>query len=51
MLSRREFFKTSGALVVSFSTPGFVAEAFSQAKPGLVPSERAPWTTTTAPAV
>ena len=43
MLSRREFFKTSGALVVSFSTPGFVAEALSQAKPNLVPTELDSW--------
>ena len=43
MLSRREFFKTSGALVVSFATPGFVAEALSQAKPGLLPTELDSW--------
>ena len=43
MLSRREFFKTSGALVVSFATPGSVAEALSQGKPGLLPTELDSW--------
>lgn len=43
MLSRREFFKTSGALVVSFSTPGFVGDALAQAKPSLVPTELDSW--------
>jgi nicotinate dehydrogenase subunit B len=43
MLSRREFFKTSGALVVSFATSGFVADAVSQTKPGLLPTELDSW--------
>ena len=43
MLSRRAFFKTSGALVVSFASPGFTTETLAQAKPGLVPSELDSW--------
>src|SRR5688572_18495326 len=42
MLSRREFFKTSGALVVSFAVPG--SASFAQAgKPPLVPTELDSW--------
>jgi nicotinate dehydrogenase subunit B len=43
-MDRREFLKTSGALVVSFSVPA--AEALAQAaagKPGLVPTELDSW--------
>ena len=43
MLSRREFFKTSGALVVSFSAPGTVAQALAQGKPALLPTELDSW--------
>src|SRR5262245_45303374 len=43
MLSRREFFKTSGALVVSFAAPGVANEALAQAKPALVPTELDSW--------
>ena len=42
MLNRREFLKTSGALVVSFAIP--VGETFGQAgKPALVPGELDSW--------
>src|SRR5262245_18652887 len=43
MLSRREFFKTSGALVISFASPAFTSGVLAQAKPGLVPSELDSW--------
>src|SRR5574341_2550154 len=43
MLSRREFFKTSGALVVSFAAPSALTEAFAQGKPALVPAELDSW--------
>src|ERR671924_849151 len=42
MLSRREFFKTSGALVVSFAVPGADLLA-QQGKPALVPTELDSW--------
>lgn len=46
-LSRREFLKASGALIVSASMPGFVSEALAQsgaaAKPPLVPGELDSW--------
>jgi nicotinate dehydrogenase subunit B len=53
-VSRREFLKASGALIVSASLPGFVAEALAQAgaadapalaggKPALHPSELDSW--------
>src|SRR5919109_1300770 len=42
MLSRREFFKTSGALVVSFAVPGADLLA-QQGKPALVPAELDSW--------
>ncbi|HWM41580.1 MAG TPA: molybdopterin cofactor-binding domain-containing protein [Burkholderiales bacterium] len=42
MLSRREFFKTSGALVVSFAVPGSELLA-QQGKPSLVPTELDSW--------
>ena len=40
MLSRRGFFKTSGALVVSLSAPGVT---LAQGKPALLPSELDSW--------
>ena len=43
MLSRREFFKTSGALVVSFSAPGIASLALAQGKPPLSPAELDSW--------
>jgi nicotinate dehydrogenase subunit B len=43
MLSRREFFKTSGALVVSFAAPGAIVEAVAQSKPALLPNELDSW--------
>ena len=43
MLSRREFFKTSGALVVSFAAPGAITEAVAQSKPALLPTELDSW--------
>ncbi|MGH8519229.1 MAG: molybdopterin cofactor-binding domain-containing protein, partial [Panacagrimonas sp.] len=42
MLSRREFFKTTGALVVSFAAPGSDLLA-QQGKPGLLPTELDSW--------
>src|SRR5581483_3526819 len=53
-ISRREFLKASGALIVSASLPGFVAEALAQAdapagaafgatKPAVVPTELDSW--------
>ena len=46
-LSRREFLKTSGALVVSASLPGFVESALAQSgaagKPPLTPVELDSW--------
>jgi nicotinate dehydrogenase subunit B len=42
MLSRREFFKTSGALVVSFAVPGSELLA-QQGKPALLPTELDSW--------
>src|SRR5213593_2516546 len=45
-LSRREFLKASGALVVSAAGPAFVGEALAQAaggKPPLVPTELDSW--------
>src|SRR5688572_31419177 len=42
--SRREFLKTSGALVVSLSAPAWVADAVAQSgKPPLVPGELDSW--------
>ena len=44
--SRREFLKSSGALVVSAAAPAYVSEAFAQAgggKPALVPGELDSW--------
>ena len=43
MLSRREFFKTSGALVVSVSAPSLATRALAQGKPALVPTELDSW--------
>ncbi len=47
-LSRREFLKASGALIVMTSGPGFVGEALAQipagsAKPALLPTELDSW--------
>src|SRR5712692_2550159 len=48
-LSRREFLKASGALIISASMPGLVSEAFAQAgvaaagKPALLPDELDSW--------
>jgi nicotinate dehydrogenase subunit B len=46
-LSRREFLKASGALIISAATPAFVDEALAQAavagKPPLVPTELDSW--------
>lgn len=47
-LSRREFLKASGALIVSASGPAFVGEAFAQAplgsvRPALLPTELDSW--------
>src|SRR5437763_16328187 len=42
-MDRREFFKTSGALVVSFAAPSFDAIAQSMGKPPLVPDELDSW--------
>jgi len=42
-MDRREFFKTSGALVVSFAAPSFDAFAQAAGKPPLVPSELDSW--------
>jgi len=45
-LSRREFLKASGALVVSAAGPRFIGEALAQtagAKPPLVPTELDSW--------
>ena len=38
-MDRREFLKTSGALVISFAAPSFEAIAQSAGKPALVPGE------------
>jgi nicotinate dehydrogenase subunit B len=43
MLSRREFFKTSGALVVSLSLPAEVLSQGVAGKPALVPTELDSW--------
>src|SRR5436309_10822409 len=42
-MDRREFFKTSGALVVSFGVPSFEALAQAAGKPALVPDELDSW--------
>src|SRR5438046_2420819 len=42
-MDRREFLKTSGALVVSFAAPSFEAIAQSAGKPALVPGELDSW--------
>src|SRR5690349_17589710 len=42
-MDRREFFKTSGALVVSFVAPSFEAIAQAAGKPSLVPGELDSW--------
>src|SRR2546426_9864721 len=42
-MDRREFLKTSGALVVSFAVPPLQAMAQSAGKPALVPSELDSW--------
>jgi CO/xanthine dehydrogenase Mo-binding subunit len=45
-LSRREFLKASGALIVTAAGPSFIGEALAQgagAKPALVPSELDSW--------
>jgi nicotinate dehydrogenase subunit B len=45
-LSRREFLKSSGALVISAATPAYVGEALAQAgsgKPALLPTELDSW--------
>ena len=42
-MDRREFLKTSGALVVSFAAPSFDAIAQSAGKPPLVPGELDSW--------
>src|SRR5438067_5859337 len=42
-MHRREFFKTSGALVVSFAAPSFDAIAQAAGKPPLVPGELDSW--------
>src|SRR3954469_19410125 len=42
-MDRRDFFKTSGALVVSFSVPSFEAFAQAAGKPALVPNELDSW--------
>jgi CO/xanthine dehydrogenase Mo-binding subunit len=43
-VSRRDFLKSSGALVVSFAVPPFIDEAIAQAgKPPLVPGELDSW--------
>src|SRR5258708_36116460 len=42
-MDRREFLKTSGALVVSFAAPSFEAMAQSAGKPALVPGELDSW--------
>ena len=42
-MDRREFLKTSGALVVSFSLPPIEAIAQSAGKPALVPNELDSW--------
>jgi len=42
-MDRREFFKTSGALVVSFAAPSFEVIAQSAGKPALLPGELDSW--------
>ena len=42
-MDRREFFKTSGALVISFAAPSMEAFAQSAGKPALVPGELDSW--------
>src|SRR2546421_2083753 len=42
-MDRREFFKTSGALVVSVAAPSFDAVAQAAGKPPLVPGELDSW--------
>ena len=42
-MSRRDFLKTSGALVVSFSIPSFVEAQTTAGKPPLVPTELDSW--------
>src|SRR3954467_15539018 len=42
-MDRREFFKTSGALVISFGVPSFDAFAQSMGKPALAPGELDSW--------
>src|SRR3954453_3514717 len=42
-MDRREFFKTSGAVVVSFGVPSFDAFAQSMGKPALAPGELDSW--------
>ena len=42
-MDRREFLKTSGALVVSFAAPSFEALAQAPGKPPLVPNELDSW--------
>ena len=42
-MDRREFFKTSGALVVSFGVPSFETLAQVAGKPALVPNELDSW--------
>src|SRR5256885_12363318 len=42
-MDRREFFKSSGALVVSFGVPSFEALAQAAGKPALVPDELDSW--------
>src|SRR5438094_369212 len=42
-MDRREFLKTSGALVISFAAPSFEAIAQSAGKPALVPGELDSW--------
>src|SRR5258706_9552424 len=42
-MDRREFFKTSGGLVVSFAVPSFEAMAQAAGKPALVPNELDSW--------
>src|SRR5258705_12012648 len=42
-MDRREFFKTSGALVVSFAAPSFEVLAQAAGKPALVPGELDSW--------
>src|SRR5438477_4149899 len=42
-MDRREFLKTSGALVISFAAPSFDAIAQTMGKPALVPGELDSW--------